>query len=93
MKIVSVEKKKIVDKSVDKCTANVEEVKLAKKTSAEDENKHNNKCSCCTLYIVLLSIISTISVEIGTYFVYYKYMNHDKKTDAEEKFYFSNSDY
>ena len=41
----------------------------------------------CTLYIVLLSIIFTINIRIGTYFVYYKYMNCDKETGAEEKFY------
>ena len=28
-------------------------------------------------------IIFTINVRIGTYFVYYKYMNHDKKTNAK----------
>ena len=50
---------------------NVEEVKLAKITLAEDENKHKNKCSSCTLYIVLFSIIFTINVTIGTYFVYF----------------------
>ena len=37
---------------------------------------------------LLFSIIFTINVGIGTYFVYYKYMNHDKKTDAKEKFLF-----
>ena len=51
-----------------KCTENVEEVKLAKITSTENKNKH--KCSSCTLYIVLFSIIFTINVGIGTYFVY-----------------------
>ena len=48
---------------------NVEEVKLAKITSAENENKH--KCSSCTLYIVLFSIIFTINIGIGTYFQWY----------------------
>ena len=49
--------------------------KLAKITLAEDENKH--KCSYWSLHIVLFSIIFTINVGIGTYFVYYKYMNRD----------------
>ena len=31
-------RKKLVDKLVEECTENVEEVKLAKITSAEDEN-------------------------------------------------------
>ena len=67
MKIVSVEKE-LVDKLVEECTENVEEVKIAKYTLAENENKY--KCS---------SIIFTIKIGIGTYFVYYKYMNCDKK--------------
>ena len=75
MKIVTVEKK-LVDKLVEECTENVEEVKLAKITSAE----HKNMCnSSCTIYVVLFSIIFTIKFGIGTYFVYYKYMNRDKK--------------
>ena len=54
-------------KLVEECTENVEEVKLAKITLAENQNKH--KCSSCTLYIVLFSIIFTINVEIATYFI------------------------
>ena len=56
-------------------------MKLAKITSAEDENKH--KCSSCILYIVLLSMIFTENIGISTYFIYYKYMNHDKETGAK----------
>ena len=77
-------RKKLVDKLVEECTENVEEVKLAKITSAENENKH--KCSSCTLYIKLFSIIFTIIVGIGTYFVYYKYISHVKKTTVNESF-------
>ena len=62
-------RKKLVDKLVDECTENVEEVELAKITSTENEYRH--KCSSYTLYIVLFSIIFTINVEIGTYFVYF----------------------
>ena len=40
------------------------------------------------LYIVLFSIIFTINVGIGTYFVFYRYMNRDNKTCAKEQFYF-----
>ena len=76
-------RKKIIDKLVEECTEIVEEVKLAKITSTEDENKYKTKCSSCTLYIVLFSIIFAINVGIGTYFVYYKYMNRDKKTAAK----------
>ena len=62
-------RKKWVDKLVNECTEAVEEVKLAKKTLAENENKY--KCTSCTLYIVLFSIIFTVNVGIGTYFVYF----------------------
>ena len=71
MKIVSAERS-LVDKLVEECTENVEEVKLAKITLTENEDKH--KCSSCTLYFVLFLII--FNVVIGTYFVYYKCMNH-----------------
>ena len=33
----------------------------------------------CTIYVVLFSIIFTIKFGIGTYFVDYKYIKHDKK--------------
>ena len=62
-------RKKVVDKLVEECTETVEEVKLAKITLAEDKNKH--KCSSCTLYIALFSILLTINVGIATYFVYF----------------------
>ena len=64
-------RKKLVDKLVEECTENVEEAKIAEITLTE--NIH--KCSSCTLYIVLFSIIFTINIGIATYFVYYKYMN------------------
>ena len=60
--------KKLVDKLVEECTETVEEVKFAKITLAEDKNKH--KCSPCTLYSVLCSILFTINIGIVTYFVY-----------------------
>ena len=61
--------KKLVDKLVEECTETVEEVNIAKTTLAEDKNKH--KCGPSTLYIVLFSILFTINVGIGTYFVYF----------------------
>ena len=67
-------RKKLVDKSVNECTGNVEELKLAKITLSADENEH--KCSPCTLYIVLCSVMFIVNVGLGTYFVCYKYMNH-----------------
>ena len=47
----------------------IDEVEITKTTQAE------NKCSSCTLYIVLFSISFTVSIGIATYFVYYKYMS------------------
>ena len=70
-------RRKLVDKLVEECTENVEEVKLAKTTLAKNEIKH--KCSSCSLYIVLFSIVFRINIGIATYFIYYKHMNRDKK--------------
>ena len=75
-------RKKLVDKLVEECTENVEEVKLAKITSTENKNKH--KCSSCTLYIVLFSIIFTVKVEIGSYFLYFRW--YSEKDVARVKF-------
>ena len=51
-------------------------MKLAKITSAENENKH--KCSSCTLYIVLFSMLFTIKVGICSYFLcFYWYLKKD----------------
>ena len=61
--------KKLVHKLVKEYTETIEEVKLAKITSAKNENKH--KSSPCMLYIVLFSIIFTINIGIATYFVYF----------------------
>ena len=54
----------------------IEKTRLVEKTSAENENKY--KCSSCTVYIVLFSIIFTINIGISIYFVYYKNVSkHD----------------
>ena len=84
-------RKKLVDKLVEECTKTNNEVKLAKITLVGNENKH--KCSSCTLYIVLFSIVFTINVGTGTYFVYHNYMNHNKEIDCKEKFYFQGNNY
>ena len=53
-------RKRLVDKLVEKCTKTVEEVKLAKITLAE----HGNRCGCssCKLYIVLFSLMFTVNI-------------------------------
>ena len=57
-------RKKLVDKLVEKYTENIDEVKIA------SENNHKNRCSSCTLYIVLFLIIFAINIGIGAYFAY-----------------------
>ena len=69
---------------MEECTNNAEEEKLAEITSTENENRR--KYSSCTLYIALFSMIFTINVGIGTYFVYYKYKNRNKETRAKKGF-------
>ena len=64
-------RKRQVDELVDECTENIDEVKTL--------DKNENKCSSCILYIVLFSIFFTINDVIATYFLYYRYMNHNKE--------------
>ena len=69
-------RKKLVDELVEECTENVEELKLAKITLAEDKNKH--KCSSCTVHIVFFALIFTINIGIGCYFLYFhEYLKKD----------------
>ena len=71
-------RKKLVDKLVEECSENIDEVKMSKMSLAEDENKHKNKCSFSTRCIVLFSIIFAINIGIGTYFIYsYWYLKKD----------------
>ena len=80
-----------MDKLVEECTENVEEVKLAETASAEDKNKH--KCSSGTLNIALFSIIFIGIVRIGTYFVYYKYVNRNKETAFKYDYVYQTANY
>ena len=60
-------RKKLVDKLFEKSTENVKEAKIVQITLFE----HKHLCkSSCTLDIVLFSIIFTINIGIGAYFVY-----------------------
>ena len=65
-------RKRLVDKLIEECTENIDEIKITSKS------EHENKCSSCTVYIVLFSIFFIISIGIGIYFVYYKYMNRNE---------------
>ena len=65
------------DKLIEECTETVEKTKLVETLA---KNKH--KCSSCTLYIILFwifFIFFAINIGIGTYFIYYKCMNHNKE--------------
>ena len=66
--------KKLVDNLIEECTKSIDEVEIA------GENEHKNKCSSCTLYIVLFSISFTISIRIAIYFAYFYW--YLKKDDA-----------
>ena len=58
-------RKRLVDKFIEECNENIdEEVKIL--------DKSEDKCSSCILYIVLFSILFTINVGIGAYFVYFR---------------------
>ena len=52
-------------------------MKILKKQVKINSTKCKN--NSCILYIVLFSISVTINIGIATYFVYYKYINHNKK--------------
>ena len=58
--------------------------------STEDEN---NCKSSCTIYVVLIVIVFTICIGIGTYFIYYKCMNHDKKIASKYNYVYQASNY
>ena len=70
-------KKGLVNKLVEECNETIDEVKLTKITLAGNEN--SCKCNSCILYIALFAVFLTINVGIGAYFVYYKYLNLNKK--------------
>ena len=65
-------RKRLVDKLIEECNENIEETSLIKVNSTKC--KHNS----CILYTVLFSIFFTINIGIATYFIYYKYINHNK---------------
>ena len=82
--------KKLVDKLFEECTENIDEVKIAK--MALFERRNDCKFSC-RIYVVLIAIVFTVSIGIGTYFIYYKYMHHDKKTASKYDYIYQTSNY
>ena len=62
----------MVDKLMEECTENIDEVKFAEIALFE----HGNECVCAYTICVILTVIAlTISIGIGAYFAY-KYINH-----------------
>ena len=84
-------RRKLVDKLIEECNENIEKTRLVEKALAE--NKHKNKCTSCTLYIVLFSIFFTNCIGIGTYFVYYKYMKRNKENVSVYNYVYQTKNY
>ena len=56
--------------------------------------ERRNDCkSLCTVYVVLIAIVFTIGIGIDTYFIYYKHINHDKKTVSKYDYVCQTSNY
>ena len=84
-KTIDVEKKK-VNKLVEECTENVADVKLAKVTLAEDENKYKKKMQFLhTVHCIIFNNLYNQHWNWG-YFVYSKYVNLNKDIVAKENF-------
>ena len=81
---------KLVDKLVEECTENIDEVKIAGTVLF---GRRNDCKSLCKIYVVLITIVFKISIGIGTYFIYYKYMNHNKKTASKHHCVFQTPNY
>ena len=63
---------KFVDKMIEECTGNIDEVKIAEMALFE----HGNKCVFFYITCIILDVIDLrISIGIGACFAY-KYMNH-----------------
>ena len=78
-------RKRLVDKLVKEYNEIVDEVKIV--------GKNEDKCSSCILYIVLFSIFFTINFGIATYFVYYKYMNHNEENVSKYDYVYPGKNY
>ena len=62
----------MLDPLVEECTENIDVVII------DNENEHKKEFSSYIVYIVLFSIIFVIIIGLGIYFVYCKYINHNK---------------
>ena len=66
-------RKILVDKLIEQCNENIEETSLVKINSINCESNSS------ILYIVIFSIFFKINIGTATYFVYCKYINHNKE--------------
>ena len=80
-------RKRLLYKLVEQCNENTEETSLVKINLAKCKRKS------CILHIVLFSIFFTINIGIGTYFVYYKYMNRNKKNVSAYDYVYQRKNY
>ena len=71
-------RKTLVDNLVEECTEKIDEKEIYL-ANLHLEKTISLVCSSCTIYMILFSLFFTINIRIGTSFVYYKYINHDKK--------------
>ena len=79
-------RKRIVDKLIEECNENIDE-------EGKILDKSEDKCSSCILYIVLFSILFIINIGIATYFVYYKYINHNKENVSAYDYVYQRKNY
>ena len=80
-------RKRQVDKLIEKCNEVVEETSLVKINSTKC------KPNSCILYIFLFSIIFIITSGVASYFVYYKYMNHNKENVSKNGYVYRGKNY
>ena len=71
-------------KLVEECTENVEEAKITEITLTKNIHK-SSSCTLCTFF--------TNNIGIATDFVYYKYMNHNKKTAPRYNYVYQATNY
>ena len=88
-------RKRSVDKLVEECVENVEEAKIAGITVTELHLAEYEKgCkSSCTICVVVITIIFAINIGIGTYFLYYKYMNRNKENVSRYDYVYQATNY
>ena len=72
-------RKRLVNKLVEECSENIDEVKIARISLAGHENEYKNKCKFFwPIWIVLCCVFVTISIGIGTVFVYFYWYSKNK---------------